>query len=416
MPSHPDIAILGLNYPPEHTGIAPYTGGLAVGLRRHGFRVAAHVAHPHYPQWTIHEGYGTWARTERIDGVDVHRRLHYVPRSPRGLRRLVSELSFGLRLVVAGWGRPQVTIAVSPSLFSTALVALRLKLSRRRSPLVVWVQDLYSLGMAETSEGGRAAQRITERVESWTLRQADRVVVIHQRFADFVTTRLGVDASRVVVVRNWTHLAKSDPVDAAAARTTLGWPEGVALAVHTGNMGAKQGLETVVDAARLAEERGAPVHFLLVGDGGEREKLQERARGAARLTFVEPLGDAEYRLALGAADVLLVNEKPGVAAMAVPSKLTSYFDAGRPVVAATDVGGITASEVMAADAGVVVRAGAPEELLAAVLTVTADAQAAERFGHNGRRYRESVLDEGAAIKRWATLLEAWLPDPRPAKR
>lgn len=411
MPSHPDIAILGLNYPPEHTGIAPYTGGLAVGLRRHGFRVAAHVAHPHYPQWAIHEGYGGWARSEQIDGVDVRRRLHYVPRSPRGLRRLVSELSFGLRLVLTGWGRPRVTIAVSPSLFSTALVALRVRLSRRRSPLVVWVQDLYSLGMAETSEGGRTAQRITEWVESWTLRQADRVVVIHQRFADFVTTRLGVDEERVVVVRNWTHLAKSAPVDAVAARATLGWPEGVALAVHTGNMGAKQGLETIVDAARLAEERGAPVHFLLVGDGGERKQLQERARGASQLTFVEPLGDAEYRLALGAADVLLVNEKPGVAAMAVPSKLTSYFDAGRPVVAATDVGGITASEVTAADAGVVVRAGAPEELLAAVLTVTADARAAERFGHNGRRYRESVLDEGAAIDRWAKLLETWLPNP-----
>ena len=404
MPSRPDVAILGLNYPPEHTGIAPYTGGLAVGLRRRGFRVTAHVSHPHYPQWQIHEGYGQWSRTESADGVEVHRRLHYVPRSPRGIRRLVSELSFGLRLVFARLGRPRVVIAVSPSLFSTALAVLRLRLSPRRGRLVIWVQDIYSLGMAETSEGGQTARRITEWVEARTLRAADRVVVIHQRFADFLSEELGVDPSRLVVVRNWTHLPKSDPVDAAAARASLGWPEGVALAVHTGNMGAKQGLETIVDAARVADERGAPVHFLLVGDGGERAKLKELARGVSRLTFVDPLGDAEYRLALGAADVLIVNEKPGVAAMAVPSKLTSYFDAGRPVVASTDVGGITASEVLAAEAGVVVPAGAPDELVDAVLSVTADPDAAQRFGLNGRRYRESVLDEEAAIEQWARLL------------
>lgn len=409
MPSRLDIAILGLNYPPEHTGIAPYTGGLAVGLRRRGFGVTAHVAHPHYPQWKIHGSYGQWARTETIDGVEVHRRLHYVPSSPRGAPRLISELSFGLRLLFARWGRRRITIAVSPSLFSTALAVLRMRLSPRRTPLVVWVQDIYSLGMAETSEGGQAARRITEWVESWTLRTADRVVVIHQRFADFLNQQLGVDPSRIVVVRNWTHLPKSDPVDAASARAQLGWPQGVALAVHTGNMGAKQGLETIVDAARVADERGAEVHFLLVGDGGERAKLREYARGVSRVTFIDPLGDAEYRLALGAADVLLVNEKPGVAAMAVPSKLTSYFDAGRPVVAATDVGGITASEVRAAQAGVVVQAGAPDELVDAVLAVTADPAAAEEFGRNGRRYRESVLDEEAAVEQWARLIKELAP-------
>ena len=90
--------------------------------------------------------------------------------------------------------------------------------------------------------------------------------------------------------------------------------------------------------------------------------------------------------------------------MAVPSKLTSYFDAGRPVVASTDVGGITASEVLAAEAGIVVPAGAPDELVDAVLSVTADPDAAQRFGLNGRRYRESVLDEEAAIEQWVRLL------------
>ncbi|MBX7435552.1 glycosyltransferase family 4 protein [Mycobacterium sp. Y57] len=404
MRPHSDVSILSLYYPPDPTGIAPYAGALAVGLTKIGHHVTAHVSHPHYPDWAIREGYGQWTRIECLDGVEVRRRLHYVPRTPRGVRRLVSEISFGVRLVFARWGRPRVVIAVSPPLFAAALAVLRLRLTPRRPLSILWVQDIYTLGLAEIAEGGRLALSITRWVESQTLRAADQVVVIHQRFADFVTREFGVAASRVVVIRNWTHLPPSEPVDAPVAKARLGWPENVTLAVHTGNMGAKQGLENIVDAARAADERGAPVHFVLVGDGGERRGLEERARGVSRLTFVDPLGDAEYRLALGAADVLIVNEKPGVSAMAVPSKLTSYFDAGRPVVAATDPGGITASEVAAADAGVVVNAGDPDAMLDAVLKVGADPKAGARWGANGRRYRESVLDQEAAIERWANLI------------
>lgn len=410
MSSHSDVSIvgvgiLGLNYPPETTGIAPYTGALATGLTEIGHHVTAHVAHPHYPEWSIVDGYGQWSRVDHLDGVEVRRRLHYVARSPRGIRRLVSELTFGVRLVFARWGQPQVVIAVSPSLFSTALAVLRLRLTPRRPSLIVWVQDIYALGLAETGEGNALARRITRWVESHTLRAADRVVVIHERFADFLTRDLGVAVSRVVVVRNWTHLAQSKFVDAAAAKATLGWPDNVTFAVHTGNMGAKQGLENIVDAARAADDRDAPVHFVLIGDGGERRGLEARANGVTRITFLDPLGHAEYRLALAAADVLVVNEKPGVSAMAVPSKLTSYFDAGRPVVAATDPGGITASEVAAADAGVIVNAGEPDALLDAALALSSDPEASARFGLNGRRYRDSMLDQGAAIQRWASLIE-----------
>ena len=401
---HPDVCIISLNYPPEPTGIASYTGALAAGLAAAGHSVAAHVSHPHYPEWRIYDGYGRWHSAERIDGVRVQRRWHYVPQPPRGVRRLVSELSFGMRLLFARWGSPRVVIALSPPLFSTALAAIRLRLTPRRARLIIWVQDIYSLGLAETGEGGRSVQKFTQWVEKHTLRAADRIVVIHQRFADFVVQEFGVSPSRVDIIRNWTHLEPSSPVDASAAKAALGWPGGMTLAVHTGNMGAKQGLENIVDAARIADVIGAPVHFLLVGDGGERRRLEHYANGIERLTFVDPLNDEQYRLALGAADVLLVNEKPGVSAMAMPSKLTSYFDAGRPVIAATDPDGITASEIRSAEAGLVVRSADAHALLSAVLALREDAAAATRYGANSQRYREAVLGEQAAIEHWESLI------------
>lgn len=398
-----DICILALNFPPEPTGIAPYVGALARDLAGAGHRVTAHVAHPHYPRWRIFDGYGRWTQTDCSGNLKVRRVRHYVPSSPRGVRRLLSEVTFGVRLVFSPWGSARVVIAVSPPLFSTAMVALRLRLGRRAPRFILWVQDIYSLGVAETAEGGALVRRMTRWIEGATSRSADQVVVIHPRFAD-VIAEFGVPRSRLVVVRNWTHLPPSERVERSAARAKLGWPRNGFLAVHTGNMGVKQGLENVVDAARLADQRGEDVHFVLVGDGGERRSLEQYGRGVSRLTFVDPLPDDDYRLCLGAADVLLVNEKPGVAAMAVPSKLTTYLDAGRPVIAATDPDGITASEVQTAKAGVIVPAGRPDALLDAVLSLSRDPELAAVYATNGRNHRLAELNESLALGQWRAVV------------
>ena len=269
----------------------------------------------------------------------------------------------------------------------------------------MWVQDLYGIGVAETGQGSGLAGRIIGRLEAWLLRSATAVVVIHDRFADRVHEDFGVPRDRIVVVRNWTHLPPLPRVDVAAVRRTHGWSDDEVVVVHTGNMGVKQGLHHVVDAGRLAHRRGQRVRFVLVGNGSQRDDLKQRAAIEPTTTeFLPPLDDSDFAAVLQAADVLLVNELPGVAEMAVPSKLTSYFAAGRPVLAATDATGITAQEVRSADAGIVVEAGDPVALLDGVAALAADREKADRFGENGKRYRETVLDETFAIDRFDSLL------------
>ena len=285
-------------------------------------------------------------------------------------------------------------------------MALRARLTPKRPSLVIWVQDIYTLGLQETGEGGGFSAAVMRAVEGRTLRAADRVVVIHERFATYVEEHFGVPQASVEVIRNWTHLPELPNIGPLAAKKALGWPTDVTVAVHTGNMGLKQGLENVVDAARLAHGSSAPVLFVLIGNGSERKALQARARGFHSIRFTGPLDDHDYGLALAAADVLIVNEKPGVSAMAVPSKLTSYFHAGRPVIAAADPDGITASEIAMSGAGVVVPPGQPEALLDTVIALGADPEKRVRLGANGKRFRESELDQRVAIERWASLVRS----------
>lgn len=231
------------------------------------------------------------------------------------------------------------------------------------------------------------------------------MVVIHERFKETVVQDLGVLPEAVTVVRNWSHLEDKDPVDRAAVRARLGWRDDEYIVLHAGNMGVKQGLENVVAAARLANERNAHVRFVLIGDGNQRVALEHAAADVSSLQMLGSLPDREFKQALGAADALLVNEKPGVAGMAVPSKLTSYFSTGLPVIAATDSGSVTESEVLLSGGGVAVPAGDPNRLLAAAEALAADPPGAAAMGHAGRRFRDERLSSRASFDIYAQLLQ-----------
>ena len=127
------------------------------------------------------------------------------------------------------------------------------------------------------------------------------------------------------------------------------------MALHAGNMGYKQGLENVVTAAELASRSGSRARFVLLGDGNQRAGWKQPVPVSGLWSSCHRSARTEFPAALGAANVLLVNERPGVAQMAVPSKLTSYFRSGKPILAATDVSGFTAGELAASGAGVCVQ-------------------------------------------------------------
>ena len=76
-----NLFVIGMNYAPEHTGIAPYTTELCEDLTRRGHCVTVATTFPHYPEWKIHAGYeGKRALTEFQNGVRVKRRAVYLPK------------------------------------------------------------------------------------------------------------------------------------------------------------------------------------------------------------------------------------------------------------------------------------------------------------------------------------------------
>jgi len=404
MPDHNfRVTFVAQNYAPEPSGNAPYTTDLAEGLVQAGWDVSVVTGYPYYPQWRVMDGYKRRHGTEHINGVRLARRRSYIPRRPTLLKRVVMEVSFGLASLKEPWNSPDIVVLVSPSLFAVWLAEFKAKLMPARPAVIVWVQDLYSKGASEAASVGSLGVRLISAVERSSLRRADRVVAIHDRFKENIVANLRIDPHRISVVRNWTHIRPTE-LDRQFYRAKFGWRDDEIIVLHAGNMGAKQGLENVVASAFLADEQQAPVRFVLLGGGNQRARLVKMAEGAQRLDFMDSLDDRDFQGAMAGADILLVNETQGVREMSVPSKLTSYFAARRPVLAATDFGSITADEIARAGAGVRVDTNAPDQMLEQALVIGSDSRLADELGSRGAKYQLIELDRQNAIDRYASIL------------
>ena len=315
------------------------------------------------------------------------------------------ECAFGLQLVTTCWDRPDVLICVTPPLLAATMAIFRARLTPSRPAIGILVQDLYSRGVAEVGAGFGATACTVRRIESLAARLSDGISVIHAGFAADISESLGVDRGRIREIRNWTHVEEPGVLSSAEFRHSHHWPGDEVIVLHAGNMGHKQGLENVVAAAALADEWELPVRFVLLGDGNQRQMLESLGAGVRRLEFISPVSDAEFPDALGAADVLLVNEQPGVAKMSVPSKLTSYFNSGKPILAAVDANGLTAAEIKASGAGVCIPGDRPDLLVEEALKLGTEIAFAKNLGEAGRRYCAELLTRGGALARYGQWVE-----------
>jgi glycosyltransferase involved in cell wall biosynthesis len=399
------VLVIGINYRPELTGIGPYTTGLAEHLAARGDDVTVITGLPHYPAWRIARGTPRRILGEgTLGGVRVIRAAHYVPRRQDAGRRALYEATFGITGLLASSraDTPQAIVGVVPSLSGGVLARL---LGRRfGAPYGLLFQDLMGPAARQSGmRGGGIVASATTVAERWTARGARAIGIVASSFGPYVGS-LGVGPDRIVHVPNWSRAQTAD-LPVTTVRERFGWTDGCQIVLHAGNIGLKQGLEQVVDAARLAARRGDPVRFVLSGGGNQGDEIRASAAGLANIEFLGLQPDAMHANLLAAADVLLLSERPSQVDMSLPSKLTAYYAAGRPIVAAVGVDGASAVEVERSGAGIVVPAGAPDALLDALARLRSETGLAARLAAAGPVYAQAHTSARACLARGAAFVD-----------
>ena len=382
------IVVWGINYAPEFTGIAPHSVALCEFLHMRGHDVEMVTTFSYYPTWQkLPEDEGRLYRTDIINGVPVHRCWHFVPERVSAVKRIIHEATFittsFLRMLALP--RPDVLVVVSPPL---ALGAAAWKMGwLKRVPFVFHVQDLQpdaalKLGMLKQGWFTRALLWL----EAFAYVKAARVSSITRGMLDVFRSK-GVPEEKLVYFPNAIALRDAPPPPPRGTfRARNGFAADEFIAVYAGNLGVKQGLDVLIEAARVVTDRR--VRLVICGAGAQRDVLEERVRelGLPNVTML-PLQEGEdYRSLLADVDVCFITQQAGAGNSFFPSKLLGLLAQGKPVIIVADPESELARSVGEGHYGLTLPPGQPAELARVLDSLAADPQRLAQYSAAGQQY------------------------------
>lgn len=303
---------------------------------------------------------------------------------------------------------PDVVIASSPHPF-VAVNGARIAL-RHQAKFIFEVRDLWPLTLVEI--GGHSSRHPLVRAMAWAERmgyeRCDYTVSLMEGANDYMVTR-GLGAGKFVHIPNgfdaqaFQEETEPLPVEHRSAVESLK-NHGKRIILYSGHHGLANALGNVMGAARLLED-DQPVHFLLVGQGPEKERLQMQAQQdqLGNVTFLPPVARAQMSALTRAVDVAYVGlQKKSLFKYGIsPNKLFEYMAAALPVVFAVDT---PHDEVVRAQCGSSVSAEDPAALAALFRQIGQMPKAQlEEMGARGRDYVQREHTYECLAQRYACL-------------
>jgi colanic acid biosynthesis glycosyl transferase WcaI len=395
------VIVWGINYAPEPAGIGPYNTALCEFLARRGHDVEMVTTFEYYPTWEKKpEDRSCAFRDEERAGVKVHRCWHYVPKKVNTLKRMVHELSFVLSsfMMVLRLQRPHVFVIISPPLLLGAAGAVAGFF--KRAPFVFHVQDLQPdaavrLGMLKANRWvDRLMTRILYGLESVSYSCASRVSSISAGILRIMRGKK-VPGDKLLYFPNGVRFPGALPAK-GRFRERYGIPAETFIVLYSGNLGMKQGLDALIDAACFLRQQSQEdsregvreVKFVIAGAGASRGRLQQRLEREklANVLLLPLQPEPAYHEMLVDADCCAITQEPGTGALFFPSKLLTALAFAKPILSIADEDGDLAAAVASGGFGVNVRPGFPLRVAEAVRNWTLPAADLETLGCQGRQF------------------------------
>lgn len=395
--------IYGINYAPELTGVGKYTGEMTEWLKAQGHEVQVVTAPPYYPAWQIGAGYSTGRYyKEFLQGVEVWRCPLWIPHQPSGLKRIIHLASFAISsLPLMLWQglfwRPDVVFVVEPAFFCVIGALLTGLLNGAKTWL--HIQDFeidagFEMGILPSSGFLRS---VSMAIERWLMNRFDRVSTISDRMLCRLKVK-GVDISKCVYFPNWVDTNNIYPLQKNnLLRSVLDIPSDTFVALYSGSMVEKQGLDILISAAKLLAADYPKILFVLCGEGSAKKRLIKLAEGMCNIRFLNLQPSERLNALLNLASVHLLPQIPDAADLVMPSKLLGMCASGQPVIGTVHHG--TQVAELLKDCGVVVSPGDVTALSNAIVYLASHPEQCHKLGQAARQltidcwHKEKILQQ-----------------------
>ncbi len=414
--SLPSVKILYLSqyYPPEMGAPAARASELARHWARAGNQVSILTGFPNHPTGVVPPEWQPRLRRltyrEQIDGADLYRTWLWPLPNRKAHERMRNYASFCLSAALRGLliPTPDVIIGSSPQLL-VALAAWWLAFAKD-VPFVFEVRDLWPESLVAVGAGREDSllHKTLAKIAGFLYERANRIVVVTPAFKDYLIQHWRVPAENIAVVENGVETTLFAPAPASETRSlrqSLGI-ESKFLVSYIGTMGNAHGLETLLDAASALQQRRPEVHFLLIGEGAEKEQIKHQAQ-SRRLTNVQFL-DQQPReripAFISASDACLVLlKKTDVFKTVIPTKMLEFMSCERPLLLGVD--GQAREIVEDAEAGIVIEPENAEALAQAIERLVTSRQLGDTLGKKGRAYILNNFSRARTAEKYIDVLQ-----------
>lgn len=227
-------------------------------------------------------------------------------------------------------------------------------------------------------------RKIVLAIERQLMRSFDCVSTISPNMLARVIAK-GVRSDNAFLFPNWADTNLIYPLDSPSLtlRAEFGIPSDAVVALYSGNMGEKQGLDIVLEAATQLSDNPS-IHFVLCGDGAARDRLQRDFAHLHNVSWLSLQPIERLNELLNLADIHLLPQRAEAADLVMPSKLTGMLASGRPVVATAQQGSQLAEVVQGR--GLIVEPGDLAAFTEAILRLVQSPEQRIAMGKLARTY------------------------------
>lgn len=352
---------------------------------------------------------------EMLDGVRVERTWLWPLPNRKAIERALNYSSFCISAALAGMllPTPDIVIGTSPQLLVglSAWWIARIK----RVPFVfevrdLWPESLVAVGMGDSNS---LLHRTLGGIAGFLYSRANRIVVVTPAFKDHLIKYWSIAPGKISVVENGVETDLFQPsTDFGSIRKELGIEQKF-LVCYVGTMGWAHGLETLIETAAQLYSQSPSVHFLLIGEGADKERIKglARERKLANLTFLDQQPRKCIPGYISASDACLVLlRKTNVFKTVIPTKMLEFMSCERPLILAVD--GQARSIVEDAQAGLFVEPEDSKAMAGAILQLAANPDLRRQLGRNGRDYIVNKFSRKQTAVAYVKVLEEVLSQER----
>lgn len=272
----------------------------------------------------------------------------------------------------------------------------------RKVPFIFTLQDIFpdSLVNAKMTKKGSLIWKIGRKIEDYTYRNADKIIVISEDFKRNIMEK-GVPEDKIIIIPNWVNTENVYPVarEDNVLFERYGLDPSRYYICYSGNIGHSQNMKMLLSVAKQLATELPDLTFVLIGEGAAVDEVKstienEGIRNVVMLPF-QPYEEISHVFSLG--DAGLIISKSGVGGSSVPSKTFSIMAAERPVLASFDDTSALSSLIRESGCGVASQANDPEAFKSAIKKLYNDRASASEMGKRGRAYLLENLNKDKCV-------------------